>query len=165
MLLPMSRNVLLASALALLAACASSTSDTAAPLSSADASVAAPTASGATYELTDEEKGLDCKKLTGRMQVRILQVRDYGGRPATSAASRNMKAVTTTVFGGSQKGADPEREYQESVAMLQAYNRQLEAKKCKTFNLAEELRPKPVNSTPTPVAKTGDAKAPAGPAQ
>jgi hypothetical protein len=36
--------------------------------------------------------------------------------------------------------------------MLYAYNRQLAAKKCKTFDLDAELRPQPVQHTPRAAA-------------
>jgi hypothetical protein len=37
--------------------------------------------------------------------------------------------------------------------MLEAYNTQLAAKGCATFNLEAELQPQPIGATPTPVAK------------
>ena len=40
---------------------------------------------GQPYQLSKEELALDCKKLTGRMQVRILPVRD-GARSRAAAA-------------------------------------------------------------------------------
>jgi hypothetical protein len=37
--------------------------------------------------------------------------------------------------------------------MLEAYNRQLAVKRCKTFDLEAELTPKSVRDTPTPSPK------------
>jgi hypothetical protein len=152
------------------AGCASSpTTDTIA-IDPASGTAQPPAAQAAEYQLTDEEKALDCKKLTGRMQVRILQVRDYGARQKTSSTSRALQSATTTVLGGSKEGSDPDGEHKRSLAQLEAYNKQLAAKGCKTFNLAEELQPKPVTATPQPVAPQGgngksDTKAATGSAK
>jgi hypothetical protein len=104
------------------------------------------------YELSKSELELDCRKLTGRMQVRILQVRDYAKREKSSAIARITQQGTTQILGGTQHGANPDSQYQRDVAMLYAYNRQLAAKKCPTFNLETELQPQPVERTPRPVA-------------
>lgn len=112
---------------------------------------AAP-AQAAEYKLNAEEEKLDCKKLTGRMQVRILQIRDYTAREKTSSTSRALQSAATPVFGGTTVGADPDQRYRQDRAVLEAYNRQLAAKKCNTFDLDSELRPKPASATPTPVS-------------
>lgn len=112
---------------------------------------AAP-AAPAEYKLTPEEEQLDCKKLTGRMQVRILQIRDYTSRDKTSVASRSLQSAATPVFGGTTAGADPDQRYRQDRAVLEAYNRQLAAKNCKTFNLEVELQPKSHTATPTPAS-------------
>ena len=41
---------------------------------------------GSGYQLNAEELGYDCKKLTGTMQIRILQVRGYDTNRKASAA-------------------------------------------------------------------------------
>lgn len=102
------------------------------------------------YELSKDELALDCKKLTGRMQVRILQIRDNAERKQTSAVSRLAQQVVTPIYGGTQRGADPDADYRRDLAMLQAYNRRLAANKCKTFDLDAELKPQPVQHTPRP---------------
>jgi hypothetical protein len=55
-----------------------------------------------------------------------------------------------SLYGGSPHGIDPDAEYRRDRALLEAYNRQLSAKRCKTFDLEAELTPKPVRATPTP---------------
>ncbi len=115
---------------------------------------AAPTQPAESYQLTAEEQGLDCKKLTGRMQVRILQERDYTYRRKASTASQTVQSAVSTI-GSSSRGLDPDAEHRKSVAQLEAYNARLAAKGCKTFDLAKELEPKPVTVTPTPLAKPG----------
>lgn len=135
----------------LVAGCAATTQSP--PALEAAAGEAAPAPAGQTYTLTKEEQGLDCKRITGRMQVRILQIRDYRSENKTTLVSRGIQSATTSVVGGSAEGTDPDGRYARDRAVLDAYNRQLAAKGCKTFDLEAELRPKPVTATPTPVAK------------
>lgn len=130
----------------LLSACAASTETAPAQLSTA----AAPLPG---YKLSDEELALDCKKLTGRMQVRILQIRGYQPGAKSTFVSRGLQAATTSVLGGTLEGTDPDSRYGKDRAMLEAYNTQLAAKGCATFNLEAELQPQPIGATPTPVAK------------
>jgi hypothetical protein len=105
------------------------------------------------YQLSAEELKLDCKRLTGRMQVRILQSRDASTRPEGSDASRAIKSVTTPLLGSTSFGLDPVGQAARDRAVLEAYNRQLAAKNCATFDLEAELKPKPVTETPRPTAK------------
>lgn len=102
------------------------------------------------YQLNDKELKLSCKDLTGRMQVRILQIRDAVPANDGSALSRGMQGMAASIFGGSSAETDPGGQLARDRAQLEAYNRQLAAKKCKTFNLSDELRPKPVSETPRP---------------
>jgi hypothetical protein len=87
------------------------------------------------------------------MQVRILQIRDYDQRKKASATSKLAQQVAGPLYGGARSGTDPEAEHRRDLAMLAAYNQQLAAKRCKTFDLEAELRPKPVRDTPTPTQK------------
>jgi hypothetical protein len=103
------------------------------------------------YQLSDEERKYDCKKLSGKMQVRILQMRGYDTRAKASSMARTTQAVATPIFGGTKEGLDPDGQYHKDRAMLEAYNRQLAEKKCKTFNIEAELA-KTDGSTPAPIA-------------
>jgi hypothetical protein len=105
------------------------------------------------YVLSAQELALSCRKLTGRMQVRILQIRDYEQRAKPSPASRLAQQAATSLHGGSRHDIDPEAEYRRDRAMLEAYNRRLAAKNCKTFDLEAELKPKPIRETPTSTRK------------
>lgn len=141
--------VLLATGL-LLSACASSADSFAPPLTTG--TPAAPSQAGA-YTLTEDELDLDCKRLTGRMQVRILQIRDFASRPQTSATSHTLQQAAISIFGGTTEGTAPAERYARDKAILQAYNRRLAEKGCKTFDLDAELQPKPYDETPMPVQK------------
>ena len=105
---------------------------------------------GSGYQLSEEELKFDCKKLTGTMQIRILQMRGYDTNKKTSAASRSLQSLTTPIFGGTKEGLDPDGQYLKDRAMLEAYNRQLGVKQCKTFDLDAELAIKSTDVTPTP---------------
>jgi hypothetical protein len=151
MLMPINRTLCAPALLALLASCASSAPDARSPATAAVASAAAgshhPVAGSV---LSAQELKLSCRKLTGRMQVRILQIRDHDHRASTSAASRLAQRTATSFYGGPRHGIDPHAEYERDRAMLAAYNRQLAAKGCKTFDLDAELTPRSVRETPTP---------------
>lgn len=93
------------------------------------------------YQLTKEEQELPCKKLTGRMAVRIVQIRDYQTRNQTSQLARSLQAATKPLYGGSGEGSDPEGRHARDVAILHAYNQRLAEKKCPDFDLDKELAP------------------------
>lgn len=103
------------------------------------------------YTMTDEEKGLDCKKLTGRMQVRILQIRDFNAREQTSTVSHMLQQGATALFGGTKEGVAPAQRYAHDRAVLEAYNQQLASKGCRTFDLDAELQSKDPSETPRPI--------------
>jgi hypothetical protein len=103
------------------------------------------------YQLTPDELKLDCKKLTGKMQVRLLQVRDQRERTLTTTASQLIQRSVVPVFGGSPHGARPDDDFKRDRAWLEAYNAQLAAKKCPTYNLENELQPRSIRDTPKPV--------------
>ena len=142
----------------LLAGCASENGGATAALMTP---VAASTSSAATaggYVLSAGEQKLDCKQLTGRMQLRILEIRDYNERAQTSAFSRALQSGTERLFGGGKTGIDPGGQYTKDRAMLEAYNKQLAAKGCPTYDLDAELKVKDVKVTPYPVNKPAVGK-------
>ena len=80
---------------AALAGCASTTAEPPPSLIS-DSPPPAPATTGAiparagSYQLSAEEQKYDCRKLTGLMQIRILQVRGYDSNRKASMAARGM---------------------------------------------------------------------------
>lgn len=105
------------------------------------------------YTLSANEQDMECKELTGRMQVRILEVRDTSTPTETSTLSQLMQSGFGSLFssGEAAKSTPPPRG--ADFAMLEAYNRALVAKGCMSFDLAEDLRPKDVRVTPVPTIK------------
>ena len=102
------------------------------------------------YQLSEKERKYDCKKLTGAMQVRILQIRDYDQRNRPTLAARSVQSVTTPIWGGTKEGMDPDGQHRRDLAMLEAYNGLLAQKNCKTFDLAAELKERGPTDMPTP---------------
>jgi len=97
--------------------------------------------------------------LTGVMQVRILQMRGMEGHASSSLAARSLHNVSQSVFGAKARASDPEEQYTQDHAMLEAYNRQLAAKKCKTINISAELKADAsANSTPTSKGTTNNSQ-------
>lgn len=137
--------VALATAL-LLTACASTSGSV--PLTAASDSTEA---SVAATPLTASEMKLDCKAITGRMQVRILQIRDFTEREQTTGLARSLQGATATVLGGTKVGTDPQAYYNRERVKLEALNARLAEKGCPTFDLDNELKPKPISVTPLPV--------------
>src|SRR3990170_3609914 len=95
-------------------------------------------ADASAYQMSEQERKYDCKKLTGAMQVRILQIRDYDQRSRPTLAARGMQTVTTPIWGGTKEGMDPDGQHRRDLAMLEAYNGLLAQKNCKTFDVAAE---------------------------
>ena len=94
-----------------------------------------------TYQMSADELALDCKRLTGKMQIRILQFRDYDPARKPSAVGNALHTLHNPFIGGTTRGMDPAAEHQADIAMLHTYNKRLAEKKCRTFDLEAELKP------------------------
>jgi hypothetical protein len=110
-------------------------------------------APAAGYQLSEQELKYSCKELTGIMQVRILQIRDYDSSKNASAVARGFQSFATPIWGGTTAGIDPDGQYRKDRAMLEAYNQRLAAKKCKTFDLAAEFKGAKPDEIPQPTGK------------
>ena len=113
---------------------------------------------GGGYVLSSDEQKFECKQLLGRMQIRILEIRDYDERNQTSIVSQALKATVKPFFGGGTRGNDPTADYAKDRAILEAYNKQLALKGCKTYDLDAQLKPKDFKVTPEPVTPPSDKK-------
>jgi hypothetical protein len=91
------------------------------------------------YEMSEAEKALGCKRLTGSMQITIARLRDGHGRDAPSGTSTTMQTWLPLLFGGSSAGADREANYARERAKIDAYNRHLASKNCPTVDIEAEL--------------------------
>lgn len=110
--------------------------------------------------LTPDEMKLDCKKLAGRMQIRIMQLRAERGRDNPSAVAKSLQTVAKPVYGGTVYGRDPVTQASRDRAWLESGNKQLAAKNCRTFDLDAELK-KPASDPPPALQPKAKAAAPA----
>lgn len=100
--------------------------------------------------LTKEEAAYGCRKINGRMQLLILQIRDYPDRAKGSQIAQGIQGITVPLFGGTQRGLDPDAQYQRDVRKLEAFNARLAKLKCPTFDLQAELSSRDIKRTPKP---------------
>lgn len=109
---------------------------------------AATTSAAGNYTLSAEESELDCKKLAGKVQLRILEVRS-GMKPEEASSIAKALQSTEALFGGSTQGLNATAEHQRMVAQLAAYNKQLADKDCRSFDIAKALTSTDAVPSPT----------------
>lgn len=102
------------------------------------------------YRLTDQEQDLDCKHLNGSITVKIIQMRNAGDRPNATTLAQTAQKTIQPIKGSTTYGIDTREDYRRDRARLEALNKQLESKGCKTFDLEKELAPGNT-ATPAPV--------------
>jgi hypothetical protein len=95
--------------------------------------------SAGVYQMSDQEKATDCKRLAGSMMVTISRLRVRHNEVGTSQAATAANKAATPIFGGSARGLDSDSEYARDRARLVAYNRHLAAKGCATIDVETEL--------------------------
>lgn len=113
------------------------------------------------YTMTPADLALDCGKLTGRIQVRIRQLRGAMSDPQTSGLSRGIQAMTSPIIGGTTYGIQPTADVARDVGVLQAFNARLREKSCPAFDLEADLAPG--NTAPARPIRPAKPAAPARP--
>ena len=93
------------------------------------------------YQLSEQEQKLDCKGLTGSVVVKILQMRQAGERQKPSAAAGVAQQAVRPFNKSTDYGHDLDADNASDRARLEALNRQLGAKGCRTFDLEADLKP------------------------
>lgn len=91
------------------------------------------------YQMSETEKAMDCKRLTGSTQITMSRLKDAHVRAEPSAAASATQKMAGPAFGGSSVGADRQAVYARERAKLVAYNGELAAKGCKTVDIDAEL--------------------------
>lgn len=91
------------------------------------------------YVPSADEKKLDCRKLTGSMQVMVSRIKDAPNRARPSGAAAAIQGAAAPILGGSTIGSDFDGELARERARLDAYNALLAEKKCKTMDVQAEL--------------------------
>jgi hypothetical protein len=95
------------------------------------------------YQMSEQEKLMDCKRTTGSMLITISWLRHRNGEVGTSSVAVAASKAAQPFVGGSGKGLDRDAEYVRSRARLDAYNRHLAAQKCATLDIDTELAKPP----------------------
>lgn len=101
------------------------------------------------YTLTPEEMALDCRKLTGRLQVRLLALRGEEYKVQPSSAAQSMRSATSAALGTDTAKNAAQRAANDRP-ILDAYNRRLVDLGCPSFDLEKELKARPSAPTPYP---------------
>ncbi len=105
------------------------------------------------YQLTDEEKALDCKRLNGSITVKILHLRSAGQRVKPSALAATAQSAAQPVVGGTTYGQDLDADARRDRLRMDALNRRLAEKNCPIFDIEAELAPG--NTKPPKPIKAG----------
>ncbi len=115
--------------------------------------------SSGSYILTESELKLDCKKITGRTNIRVLQLRaELAESARPSGAAQTLQQVTgpavKLMYGGaSGYGTDRDAQMRRDRAVIEAFNRRLAEKNCATYDIDAELKKGPNDPPPAPVKK------------
>jgi len=91
------------------------------------------------YHMSETEMAMDCKRITGSMQIAISRLRDSYVRAEPSALSSATQSAVQPMLGGSTMGPDRRAVYARERAKLDAYNRELAARSCNTLDIDAEL--------------------------
>lgn len=105
------------------------------------------------YLPSSKEQGLNCRRLTGVVQIKIQQVRDIEAHPTTGLAT----TITSTATPRHTAAGQPGSAYSEERAKLIALNKLMTEKKCGHFDIEAALAP---GNTKTPEPIFPDGKKP-----
>jgi len=137
-------RILIPAAVLVLTACAAAMPGYSPPPFKEKSKMATPLESGdvrsdGNYEMSASEKAMDCKRLTGSMQIVMARLRDPYVRMEPSAVAAGAQKTVAPVYGGSALTADRQAVYARERAKLEAYNAELAAKGCATLDIDAEL--------------------------
>lgn len=114
---------------------------------------------GAPGSLGSEDLALDCRRMAGRMQIRILELRGASPVKGSSTAAQGLQSTAVSIFGGSRHGADAAGERTGDLAKLRAMNAHLIAKQCPHYDLDAELSKTAGSPGPKLIRSKGPAPA------
>lgn len=95
------------------------------------------------YQMSEQEKLMDCKRTTGAMLITISWLRHRSSEVGTSGVAVAASKAAQPLFGGSGKGLDRDAEYLRARARLDAFNRHLAAQNCVQLDIDAELAKPP----------------------
>ena len=91
------------------------------------------------YVMAGPEKEMDCKRTTGSMMITLERLKFRNKEIATSDLAVAANQAAAPLGRNSARGLDRDAEYARDRARLEAYNRHLTAKGCKTVDIDAEL--------------------------
>jgi hypothetical protein len=91
------------------------------------------------YELSQDEMAMDCRRMTGSMKITINRLRDAATRKGGSAMAETAHSIAPLITQGSTASADRQGSLARERAKLDAYNRHLASRNCKTLDIDAEL--------------------------
>jgi hypothetical protein len=103
--------------------------------------IATPVTADGSYVLSAKERGFNCRRLTGVLQVKILHYRSHASRAPTSTIATVTQSAIAKPMAGGQVKPDSEGEHARDRAHLVALNELMVEKKCGRFDLATALDP------------------------
>ena len=110
-----------------------------------------PAAANEPTVTTTAAKDETCKRITGRMKLRILELRGVpAGTETSTTAARAVQQAMQPVFGGPKYGTAPDAQRAADRAALDADNKRLAAKGCASFDLDAALSADPRGPSPAP---------------
>lgn len=99
---------------------------------------AGPSEALAAAPASAEDAEADCKRLAGKVQLRLLEVRSGMSPEESSLLSRTMQSAGA-VLGGSTQGLVANTSLAREVAELDDANKQLAERNCRSFDIAKAL--------------------------
>ncbi len=134
--------------LLLLGACAAALPGYIPPSTKAKGKLVSPYTSGdvnaeGVYQMSEQEKLMDCKRTTGSMLITISWLRHRSTEVGTSGTAVVASQAVRPVLGGSGRGLDRDAEHMRSRARLDAYNRHLVSQNCTALDIDAELAKPP----------------------
>ncbi len=105
--------------------------------SAAEPRTPAAIAADGAYIPSSKERDLNCRRLTGVVQIKIQQVRDIEAHPTTGLVT----SITSTSKPRHTAAGQPSAAYSEDRAKLIALNQLMVEKNCGRFDLEAALAP------------------------
>ena len=98
---------------------------------------------GDQYVMAEKEKEMDCKRTTGSMTITLERLKYRSKEVGTSDIAVAANQAAAPLGRNSAKGLDRDAVYARDRARLEAYNRHLAAKGCRTVDIDAELAKPP----------------------
>ncbi|HVZ04504.1 hypothetical protein [Hyphomicrobium sp.] len=95
-----------------------------------------------------DDKKMNCKQLSGRVQVLILQLRGSSGQKKASGFSLGLHSAFASTVGTTATGSDPDSDNAADMRKLKDYNQRLIAMNCRSYDLNYELKQTDPNEMP-----------------